>query len=107
MLAVWISAAAAIVPAITLMLFVCIFVIGGSSNVAQLAGESGMDLWSLWFDVWPFLFFTNPLILVVTVVAVVFPPYPLQRTTSVIARLTAVLLAVFACHTVVTYFPDA
>jgi hypothetical protein len=40
----------AIVPTITLELFLRVFVIGHSSNVAQLAGSNGIDLWELWFN---------------------------------------------------------
>jgi hypothetical protein len=68
-----VSGIASLLPLITLMLFLRVFVIGGSSNVAQIAGESGMDLWSLWFGVWPLLFVGNPAAFLAAVVALFWP----------------------------------
>jgi hypothetical protein len=80
------SGAASVLPLITLVLFLRVFVIGGSSNVAQLAGESGFDLWSLWFHAWPLLFFGNPLAFLVAVTAALLPPYPPSRWPSFASR---------------------
>ncbi len=102
-----VSAVASVPPALTLLLFLRVFVIGGSSNVAQLAGESGFDLWRLWFHVWPVLFFGNPLAFAVALVAALLPPYPPGRWQSFASRVCAVIAASFAWYTVVTFFPDA
>jgi hypothetical protein len=75
--------------------------------VAQHAGESGLDLWSLWFQAWPFLFFGNPLASLVAVVAALFPPYPPSHWKSFASRVCAVVAAGFAWHVVVVFFPDA
>src|SRR5262249_1354027 len=95
-----VSGVASVLPVVTLVLFLRVFVIGGSSNVAQLAGESGFDLWSLWFHAWPLLFVGNPLAFLVTVVAALLPPYPPGRWQSFASRICAVVAAGFAWYTV-------
>src|SRR5262249_43738139 len=102
-----VSGVASVLPLTTLVLFLRVFVIGGSSNVAQLAGESGFDLWRLWFHAWPFLFFGNPLAFLLAVVAALLPPYPPSRWQSFASRICAVVAAGFAWYTVVRFFPDA
>jgi|WetSurMetagenome_2_1015567.scaffolds.fasta_scaffold234877_1 hypothetical protein len=101
------SSTAAIVPLGTLVLFLLVFVIGHSSNVAQIAGESGYGLWHLWFTVWPLLLLGNVVAGLVAIVATIFPPYPPRHWVSVAARFLAVLLVTFAWYFVGTYFPDA
>jgi hypothetical protein len=106
-IALAVSGVASIVPFITLVLFLWVFVIGGSSNVAQLAGESGLDLWSLWFHVWPLLFAGNPPAFLAAVAAVLLPPYPPKYWESFVSRVCAVVAASCAWYAVVTFFPDA
>ena len=101
------SCAVTLVPLATLILFVGVFVVGGSSNVVQLAGDSGYDLWSLWAGTWPMLLLGNPVAWLVAVLTTVFPPYPPRQWASMVARFLAVLVAAFACWTTLTYFPDA
>src|SRR5437763_2671659 len=69
----YVSTAASLVPLITLVLFLRVFVIGGSSNVAQIAGEAGMGLWSLWASAWLPLFCGIPIVFVVLLVAAMRP----------------------------------
>ena len=102
-----VSGYASVVPLVTLLLFLWVFVIGGSSNVAQHARFSGLDLWSLWFQAWPFLLFGNPLSCLVAVVAALLPPYPPRHWKSFASRVCAIVAAGFACYVVVTFFPDA
>src|SRR5207302_5916122 len=61
----YVSTGASLVPHITLVLFIRVFIIGGSSNVAQLAGEAGFGLWSLWAGAWLPLFCGSPVAFVV------------------------------------------
>lgn len=105
--ALFLSATTSVLPLITLLLFLRVFIIGGSSNVAQLAGESGLDLWHLWFQAWPFLYFGNPLAFLAAVAALVVPPYPPNEGTSFASRVCAVIAAGCAWYMVVTFFPDA
>lgn len=102
-----VSGVASIPPLITLLLFVRVFVLGGSSNVAQLAGEDGYDLWRLWFQAWPLLFFGNPAAFLVTLGAAFLPPYPPRHWASFVSRLSAVSAAACAWYVVVKFFPDA
>lgn len=95
---------AAVVPVITLMLFVRVFVVGGSSNVAQLAGDNGFSLWSLWAGWWPLLFFGNPISFVVALIASICSPYEWP---SLLARWCGIMTAACACHAAFKYFPDA
>lgn len=103
----WLSAIASIAPLATLSIFTVVFVIGKSSNVAQLAGDEGFGFWQLWLSAWPILFFANPLFLLVCIIAAVLPPYSLKFWTSTIARISAVVCAVLGWYAVITYFPDA
>ena len=64
------AAVFSLMPLFTLTTFVYVFVIGGSSNVAQLAGGSGLDLWSFWFDYFSFNIFGNLLAIVVLLICV-------------------------------------
>ena len=61
---------------LTLAIFLWVFVIGGSSNVAQMAGPSGLKLWAFWGAAWPFMLMANPLALLFLVVSACCPPYP-------------------------------
>ena len=101
------SGIASIFPVTTLVLFICVFVIGGSSNVAQLAGPSGYGLWELWYHFWPFLFFGNPVAFFVSIVIAILAPYPPKYWASFTSRLCACIVAGFSWYIVVTYFPDA
>jgi hypothetical protein len=103
----YVSGVASILPFATLLLFLRVFVIGGSSNVAQLAGPSGSSLWSLWFHAWPLLFFGCPLAFVATAAATIVPPYPPVYGNSFVSRLSALVSSGCAWHVVVTCFPDA
>jgi hypothetical protein len=102
-----VSGLGSLLPLVTLLLFLVVFVIGGSSNVAQVAGGSGYDLWSLWCSTWPLLFLGNPLAFIVVLVAASLPPYSLSQWPSFCSRWCAVAAAGFACYTVVKFFPDA
>ena len=102
-----VSAGASILPLFTLLLFLRVFVIGRSSNVAQLAGEAGYELWRLWFAAWPLLVFGNLAAFVVVLVAAIVPPYSPAHWKSIASRVCAIVAAGFACHAVFTYFPDA
>ena len=96
-----------ILPLATLLLFIRVFVIGGSSNVAQLAGYEGRALWTLWFHAWPLLFFGNPIAFWVGLVAGVLPPFPPQYWASFISRWCGIVAAAFAMYCVVRCAPDA
>ena len=102
-----IAAYASVLPLLTLLLFIRVFVIGRSSQVAQLAGDSGFELWRLWTDFWPLFFFSSPIVFLITLVAALLPPYPSRFWPSFVCRFCAVVSASCACYTVIVYFPDA
>jgi len=101
------AAVSGVVPLITLLFFLRVFVIGGSSNVAQLAGDDGQDLWSIWFHAWPMLLVANPPSMMLAVVAVLLPPYSRRGWASHFSRGGAVVASACACYVVLKYFPDA
>lgn len=105
--ALMVSAIASILPLVTLGLFLHVFIIGGSSNVAQLAGEAGMDRWSLWLRAWPVLSFGSPLAFLGTIVANLLPPYPPRHWQSFASRACGVASAAISWYIVVRCFPDA
>ena len=97
------------VPSVVAIVMAYVFLIAGGATVAQfVAGsESGMDLWSLWFHLWPILLiatvvsgFTD---LVWTIIACVKKS---QRRWIPVA-IAAVVMSVFAFFTVGANFPDA
>lgn len=102
-----VSALASILPMFTLLLFITVFVIGGSSNVAQLAGEEGQDPWTLWAIAWPLLFIGNPVAFFVVLVAAFCPPYSPTHWKSLVSRVSAVFAASFAWYVSAMLFPDA
>jgi hypothetical protein len=102
-----VSALGSILPIVTLLLFITVFVIGGSSNVAQFAGEAGRGLWTLWLVFWPLLFIGNSISFFVVLVAVFCPPYPPNHWKSLVSRVSAVVAASFAWYTSSNFFPDA
>lgn len=101
------SALGSLVPASTFLLFLLVFVIGGSSNVAQLAGEPDMGLWRLWFNAWPMLLFGTALSGLVSLATALSPPYPPQHVKSFVSRWCGVASAAFSWYVVTTFFPDA
>ncbi len=102
-----ISGLSSVLPLIALVLFLRVFVIGGSSNVAQMAGEDGYALWKLWFSAWPFLIFGIPVAGIASIVAVLMPPYSLRTWPSALSRAFAVGAAGLSFFHVAKYFPDA
>jgi hypothetical protein len=102
--AVWASLAASALSLATLALFLTVFVIGGSSHVAQLAGEQGFGLWRVWAAWWPLLLLSAPLALLVAIGAALWPPYP---TSSFFSRICGVVAVGCACYATIAFFPDA
>ena len=88
----------------TLTVFVLVFVIGGSSNVAQLAGSSGMDGWAIWFNCFPVNLVGNLLSIIVTVFCI-FGSRKLLA--SRFLTLAAFICAVIAFYITIEHFPDA
>jgi hypothetical protein len=101
-----VSAIASILPLWTLFLVLHVFVIGGSSNVAQLAGGT-YDLFGLWVKWWPNLFFGNMLAFPVILGAACFQPYPQRHWASFASRVCALAASFFAFNAVGMLAPDA
>lgn len=93
---------------LTLVSFVRVFVVGGGSNVAQLAGSSGMSLWSFWFHIWPLLILSN-LAAVLIALIVLFLPLGTRRGWQMViaGRLCSLSSALIALRFLGIYFPDA
>lgn len=96
-----------IVPSMTLVLFLRVFVIGGSSNVAQMAGESGYDLWHLWYTFALLFFFANPVSVIVAGISIVLPPYRVRFVGAWALPLSALSCAIAATYFTMTHLPDA
>ena len=96
-------------PTIVSIVMTYVFLIAGGATVAQFVAGSktGMDLWSLWFHLWPILLFGSAasgiISLVWTIVACVKKP---QRKWIPIT-IAAVMMSLFAFFTVGANFPDA
>lgn len=101
------SAAGSLSPLATLVLVVWVFVVGGSSNVAQFAGESGLGLWSLWFRAYPWLLLGNPIGTLMCLAAVALPPYPSTDPPSYLSRVCGLVAVVIATGVTILLVPDA
>jgi hypothetical protein len=91
LISLMLSMVASALPVFTLLLFLRVFVIGGSPNVAQLAGESGYQLWRLWLYAWPALYFGNPPSLLLNIAVAALPPYPPRGWPSFSSRLCGII----------------
>jgi hypothetical protein len=58
----------------TLAIALWVFVIGGSSHIRQIAGESGHQMWEVWKDAWPKLLLLNPLSILMALISIYLPP---------------------------------
>jgi len=97
------------VPAVVALTMTYVFLIAGGTTVAQfVAGsEAGMNMWSLWFHLWPILLIGSAVSAVVSVVwtIVACVKKPLRRWLPI--TLATVVMSVFAFMTVAANFPDA
>jgi hypothetical protein len=96
-----VSGLAAVAPVAFLFAVIRVFVIGGASNVAQIAsggGSSGLDLWSLWFHLYPWLFFSCMASVLASAVAVALPPYPPKLWNAFVCRLVGLTAALCAFY---------
>ncbi len=95
------------VPSIVAVVMTYIFLIAGGATVAQLAGEPGMDMWSLWFNLWPlFLICTAASGVINLVLSIIFSMKKSQRRWIPIT-IAALVMSVFAFFVVGSNFPDA
>lgn len=99
------SALSSIPPLVGMVLFAYVFVIGRSSNVAQLTGRH--DLWKLWCDAWLYLMLGIPIAQIASVFALLLPPHELRAWPSLASRGLAILVAGLSFICVVSHFPDA
>ena len=93
---------------LTLLLFVYVYVLGGASNVVQLAGEgSGLHYWKVWFNVWPLLVLTNPPALLVALVVLVRPCHSRQHRLALVGRFAGVAALLISNYLVFALYPTA
>lgn len=105
--AIVVSGVAMIHPVLTLVVFTLVFLVGRSSNVAQLAGSGGYDWWGLWFDFWMPALLATPVAGLVVLVALILRPWNLRDVTAGALPLSAAIAVLAAGALLVTYFPDA
>ena len=103
----FISAICSAIPSYTLILFVRVFVVGGSSTVAQLNGEGRLYLWSMWVSPWPMLCVGNAVVFVIVSFAILLPPHLPRQRLSFLSRVFAVPLPMCAFYALVKLAPDA
>jgi hypothetical protein len=86
-----------------------IFLLAGGSTVAQfVAGsEAGMDLWSLWFRLWPILLLVSAASGVMSLVWTIIVCVNNSRRRWTPVTIAGVIMSVFAFLTVAANFPDA
>ena len=97
------------VPSVVALSMTCIFVIGGGASVAQIASSipQGMNLWSLWFGLWPlFLFATFVAGVAQALLTLDFALNKSRRPWAPVTTIGTALCTV-ALVTVLYNFPDA
>ncbi len=106
-IAEWVSAIVSLIPLVSLIFVIRIFVVGGSSNVAQFAGGSGANLWSLWFNVFVWVLLVNFVACLIVVGCLFFRSYPTRFWSSFSMRVACLITAVIAVYFALTHIPDA
>jgi hypothetical protein len=96
-------------PSAVAIVMAYVFLIAGGASVAQfVAGsETGMDLWSLWFHLWPVLLFGSVVSGVITLVWTIVACAKTPQRKWMPITIAAVVMSVFAFFTVAANFPDA
>jgi hypothetical protein len=100
-------AVGAVAPAAALALFAWVFVIGGSSNVAQFAADGGLGLWRLWSHAWPVLLLGNAASVLLNLAALSLPPYPSADGRMFASRVCGLVAALSAVLVLIGLAPDA
>jgi hypothetical protein len=97
------------VPTVVTLTMTYVFLIAGGTTVAQFAAgsEAGMDMWSLWFFLWPILFFGSAVSAVVAVIWTIVACVKKSLRRWLPITMAAVAMSLFAFLTVATNFPDA
>lgn len=97
------------VPSAVALTMTYVFMIAGGATVAQfVAGsESGMDLWSLWFHLWPVLLLGSAASGVISLVWTIVACVKTSQRKWIPITVAAVVMSVFAFFTVGANFPDA
>jgi hypothetical protein len=91
----------------TLSLSMSVFVLGGSSHIRQVAGESGYQLWELWKNSWPTLVFLNPLSILLALLSAYLPPSSRQNLDWLWLRFFVILGAVISVCLTIDKLPNA
>lgn len=98
-------ATVSIAPLVTLALYGYVFMIHGSSNVAQLAGDEGFAAWRLWSHAWIPLFYGNLIGAVASLCLLGMPPYSYMP--LVLSKTMLLMACVMSWLLVCAAFPDA
>ena len=96
-------------PSAVALVMTYVFLIAGGATVAQfVAGsESGMDLWSLWSDLWPVLLFATAASGFINLVWTIIVCVKKSQRKWIPITAAAVIMSAFAFSTVAANFPDA
>ena len=98
-----------LVPSAVAIIMIYVFLIGRGATVAQfVAGsETGMDMWSLWFHLWPILLIATAASGFVNLVLTIVACVKKSQRKWIPVTFVALLMSVFAFFTVGANFPDA
>jgi hypothetical protein len=94
----------------TLSLSLSVFAVGGSSHIrqlAELAGESGLQLWELWKNAWPTLLLINPISILLALVAIYLPPSSRKNRDWLWLRFFVLLGATISVFLTIDKLPNA
>src|SRR5687768_14303099 len=98
-----------IVPSAIALLMIGIFLVFGGGTVAQFVSgsESGMNMWRLWFHLWPFLLVGAGLSTLAHLVWAAAACFMAIHRRWVLVSASGLLMSGFGFFTVIANFPDA
>jgi len=98
-----------IISSIVAIVMTYVFLIAGGATVAQFVSgsDSGMELWRLWFHLWPILLFSAAASAIIGLIWTIIACIKKTQRRFVPTAIGTTAMSTFAFFTVALNFPDA
>lgn len=98
-----------LVPTAIALLMIRVFIVGGGGTVAQLASgsNSSMDMWRLWYNLWPLLLWVSGLSALVQLIWTILACSIATHRKWIPIAVSGLIMSAFGFFTVAANFPDA